>query len=487
MTYTWNWGDGTADDTGPELVKTHRYAAPNRYNVTVTAKNLLSERVNMTEVCVEDSLTSMQISSAPSATGVPANITFTVASGTDFTCDWSTDGATFTTNSIDTPSNSVTQHTYTSPGSKTIDVECHNMVSRISQQISHVVEDAITGLTLHTQGAAKEEDFTLVWTITAGTDPAFNVTIGTLNPTNTYDAASKTGTSSVISLDDTGLVLVKIHAANLISDITIERNFTVEVRITEVVLVCSQTTVAMTHTVSFTVGMQDGSGVNIHMDFDDAGATDDYSLPSGVTWTAGSVRQFDHAFSTGGRKNVTVVVSNNIEPEVVKSCQIDVIAPVGNIDFKSNSPVVFTPPGKAQIWFELSSGSAPTLATVEIDFGDGSKELYDFEIGKVYEHEYVNNERYNVIATVSNSLGLSPVFGSIEVVEPVVDLVVTASPEHASLGQPVELKATMYRGCGNGVQLHWDFGDGTTQQIAESGTVPALVMKVVKQGLSLAL
>ncbi|ESO89018.1 hypothetical protein LOTGIDRAFT_228960 [Lottia gigantea] len=478
--YTWNFDDGT-EENATTLPVSHSFTYAGVFNVTCSTQNALSQKSNFTEVVIEHTITAITLNTVTSSRVNPVNLNFTMATGSNFTCEWDYgDGtASETKDDADTPpGGEVTPvpHTYAAEGSYTVNVTCYNNISKMTKIATQVIESPITNLQILTTGASKNEPFKIEFQIDQGTNPTVDFTFDGVPFTKdattngfsevTATAPAKRWETTLIPGKPTAEYNLTIIVSNLLNGVPKSIAFIVEVGMKNVVSTVSQTTVPTAGDVVFTLDMEEGSSVEYSIDFDD-GSFSNFSLSAGADWAneVPRMKSVTHQFADGRVYNVKVTAWNSAGTETF-SHTVTAIQSVLGIQMNNEDYYRFTPPAYPHFNF-TAPGSPPNQAKAFFDFGDNKEEEYDLTIGYNYYHEYRDIGRYFVTANVSNSISAIVLTTNITIVEILQDLIVkSVPPGAAAIGENLVLDVSLYRGpTGQDCTIDVDYGDAPVMNI----------------------
>ena len=156
LTYTWDFGDGTAGSTGSTATKT--YSIVSVYNITVEAVNDVDTQLAYKTVYVEEMLTKVTLSQYGSKweglyakINVPIDFRATVQpSGMVVEYIWM-----FEQNLTPySTSDSISNHNYTSAGEKTCTVTAKNSLNNVSSSMTFYVLEEVSSVYLQMNGIA---------------------------------------------------------------------------------------------------------------------------------------------------------------------------------------------------------------------------------------------------------------------------------------------------------------------------------------------
>ena len=295
----------------------------------------------------------------------------------------------------------------------------------------------------------------------------------------TYVEATKTFTSSSITVPASGQYDVEVHSWNLVSDVTEYFNFTVETPI----LGATSTveggilTITVNESVDFSVMMTAGSSVQITWDYKDGTPLDTFSLGNLIAWAPAHKETRTHKFVSAGTFDVEITIFNSATSSSFTHT-INVLSGVDGLALVTNSPVPYlNGQGTISFWF-VSTSDVPTNASVYIDYGDGTTDgPLPFDIDDIHVHTYTTEGTYSVSANVSNALNNMVLARTVSTVEPVTNMELYVSPEHAAVGSAVTVGVTMEKG--SDVVISWNFGDAPGNDVVQNRTGILLDLELV--------
>lgn len=204
FTYTWDFGDGL---TGTGQVLSHTYAAVGVYTVTVTGTEYSTVVTTTAQVTVQEPISGVvALSSSPTILSDPTFFTATVTTGTTPVFTWGFgDGITGT--------GAFLSHTYPAVGTYTATVTATNAVSTLTDSVSVIVSEPISGLQAFNDsptplGLAT----TLSATVTAGSNVDYTWDFG--------DGTSDTGAALNHTYLTSGTFTATVTATNEVSLLT---------------------------------------------------------------------------------------------------------------------------------------------------------------------------------------------------------------------------------------------------------------------------
>lgn len=467
MKRNWDFGDGSSiNDTTTDHYN-HTFTAKGEYNVSAISWNQLTSKSNITTVIVEDRIDGFTVLYSPCVTLSNCPFTIQLTGGSDYTIDWDYgDSTTNTTLEADYGHNGIVNHVFTVGGNYTVTANCSNHVSSLIFSFTLVVQEECLGLALVRTGAEKLVDFRIEWTLTQGSDCVFNLDFdGAIIPVESGDIVTKKWQTAMLPGKMANKYPLILTVTNMLGSRNITEDFTIETAMKDVSSNCNLAKTGTSIPVTCSVTMTEGSNVVCTWDFDDGTPVDTHDEgPADWAIRTNLVEQRSHSFATGKLFNVTITCANNDRSES-QHHSVLVIQSVVDVELVHRETIFFAPPGIGAFSFETTGGT-PNEATAEFDFGDNFRSTDALQMDFNYTHEYRDPGCYPITARIWNEVsGKNFTDRQMCVIDPVEDLVVTADPPGAILGQAANIKVMMYRGpSGLFANISCDFGDGSGAQ-----------------------
>ena len=364
--YDWYFGDGVDIMASTNSTGVHVFTAPGTYNVTACAWNLVSRKCNSTIVTVQGRLAGLLVTSSPTLISVNSGFSFTLTSGSHYTCVWDfADGsAVETTDPTQTPVGSATNydHVYSTGGNYTVNITCSNNINAVSFDLIHSVQATITNLRLEKTGAGKNSPFTIVWFVDTGTDIAFDLNFdGTPLAVASADPVNKRWESATHAGMTVGQYPLTLDATNLINTDSISATFSIEVAMKDVIVTNTDLRIGTLASVTFTVDMAEGSNVVVLWSWGDGSANE--TLDIGATdWASRAAEVRSHTFVNPQSYNVLIHISNNADT-IVRNFVVVAIQSVNGVTLETDQFVTYAPPGITTFTFR-TTGTAPNEASI---------------------------------------------------------------------------------------------------------------------------
>ncbi|XP_071105701.1 polycystin-1-like [Haliotis cracherodii] len=463
----WDFGDGSPiNDTTTDHYN-HTFTTKGEYNVSAISWNQLTSKSNITTVIVEDRIDGFTVLYNPCVTLSNCPFTIQLTGGSDYTIDWDYgDSTTNTTLEADYGHNGIVNHVFTVGGNYTVTANCSNHVSSLIFIFTVVVQEECLGLALVRTGAEKLVDFRIEWTLTQGSDCVFNLDFdGAIIPVESGDIVTKKWQTAILPGKMANKYPLILTVTNMLGSRNITEDFTIETAMKDVSSNCDLAKTGTSIPVTCSVTMTEGSNVVCTWDFDDGTPVDTHDEgPADWAIRTNLVEQRSHSFATGELFNVTITCANNDRSES-QHHSVLVIQSVVDVELVHRETIFFAPPGIGAFSFETTGGT-PNEATAEFDFGDNFRSTDPLQMDFNYTHEYRDPGCYPITARIWNEVsGKNFTDRQMCVIDPVEDLVVTADPPGAILGQAANIKVIMYRGpSGLFANISCDFGDGSGAQ-----------------------
>lgn len=398
-------------------------------------------------------------------TSIPTPMT----TGSNYTCTWKKDGVTTaTTTDTTSPVGGTFDYQFTDEGTFQMSVICLNNINQESASAQFSTEYRITNLQLVKTGALTNQEYSVNWTWTGGTNPTFMLTFDSVQRSFTKDPYFNRAYSETFPpVASSTQYPMNLTAYNRVSNEQIITNFGIEAEVTSPAITCGGCidaskgygTIAKGDSVTFDVTATGGTTVTVDWNYDDGSPVDRETFS---TWP-NTVQSKTHTFARLGWFNVEVKI-HNLYNSHTEQFRLLAIAPVQNlIMVVSPNPVLFAPPATVSISFTKNAGDDdPNEAKMIIDYGDGNKGTVDFDVNQVYTYEYREahgSQTYSIVANVSNAISQQTVSGSVQLVEKIRDVEIETVPLNAARGDSVNVNVKMRMGgTGTDVTIEWDFG-----------------------------
>ncbi len=453
--YSWNFGDGTTQDTDTTPTGSHTYSAPGNYTATLTVTDDLNVSNSVSVQIVADQPTASFASSPPNPTP-NSTVTFDGSSSTDAPVGTITDykwsfgdgSPVDDTSTTPTASHPFARGTYDVTLTVT---DSHGQTA--SQSETLVVDNPPTAAftpspTPTTPGTAMSFDGTASAPGAGGTisDYSWNFGDGTMLDTGTTPTASHT-------YDAPGRYTVVLTVTD---DLDVTNSTSQQV-------VVDQPNASFTATP--TVFAPGGSST-----FDASGSTDPEGTITDYSWSFGdgdtentsTTPSVSHPFAARGSYVVTLTVTNNYGQASASTQTVTVDTPPTAAFTSSPTP---STPGSAVSLNGTGSSSSGNINNYSWTFGDGTTAS-----GATPSHAYSAPGDFTVSLTVTDDLGATNTTSHELTVDAPPAASFTASPNPASPVSPVSFNASS-SGDPDGMitGYSWNFGDGA----AGSGVNPS--------------
>jgi PKD repeat protein len=447
--YSWNFGDGTTDDSGTTATDSHTYSTPGEYTVTLTVTDDLGVTSSIPHVVTVDQ-PNASFTTSPSVPAPNASVSFNAAGssdpeGTISSYSWTFgDGAT---GSGVNPS-----HAYTARGT-------YNVALTITNNYGQT--DTLTEpLTVDNPPAAS---------LNATPNPT------TANSSVTFDGSGSTpGAGGTIedyswSFGD-GSTQDTHTSATTAYSYTTPGVYNATLTVTDdlgVTSTANQTvTVDAPPTASFTASPNPQT-VGSAVGFNASGSTDSVGQILSYSWNfgdaaTGSGPSPSHTYAARGTYTVALTVTNDAGQTGTTSQTVTVDDPPTAAFSASPTP---STPGTS-VSFD-GSGSAPgaaggTIQDYSWNFGDGTP-TDDTGTTATASHIYSAPGPHTVTLTVTDNLGVTGSTTHQLTVDAAPAASFTAAPSPAIVGSPVGFSAASSSDAAGAITGYsWNFGDGTT-------------------------
>ena len=381
VTYAVDLGDGSAKrvynmsgTSDKKAVLSYRYAKVGKYNITITAKNIISNLVSLsTTAVVQIPLSGLKFftalphitQNAYVARGDEVELWVKLQQGSDSTCSYRFgDGTTI----IETSALNV-RHTYGKVGEYIANVSCWNGISQASSPLNAtvVVQDLnkISGLKLVAHSSALGNVTEISLKMSSGSvyfcdwkfgDGASHKTDFKMNQDPIKHTYSKVGN-----------YMVTVTCKNRLGVNSTQTVVPVDEPITGLNIQCPAMFLRAGKPYELKISTQTGSRVELIVNLGQGEESREiYQNDKGLSSVI-------HSYSKPGYYNVLVTAKNNYNSATQRCSQIKVEYPVSGVRVISNSPLTFIPGIVKYSWFPSPGFVPPTDAVISWDYGDGHK------------------------------------------------------------------------------------------------------------------
>ncbi|XP_035695282.1 LOW QUALITY PROTEIN: polycystin-1-like [Branchiostoma floridae] len=437
LQFTWYFGDGNATTVLGSPIITHRYGTTGNFTVRLKVENTQKVLWETIYGCVQEPISGVYVTaSGPTALGHETTVNVVLGTGSHYV--YRVDFGDGVLETYDGGSD--VKHVYGSAGSYNVTVTVENEVTTTTVTTTARVVEEISGISITHNGTNQDfvrsqSLYTYQANVARGTEVDYTWNFG-------YDQEIVSGEIQTYQYDVSGIYIVTVNASN---DVSSSSN-------SEIITV--QDTVDGTREQQ---GNRDLGGVFIFFDADITAGTDPkytWKLCSTCSSFVGS-DSITRPFDAVGTFEVSVNVANEVSSEEV-STSVTVIYPVKG----------------AQISGDLTAGSlhaAGQAYTFSASVSEGSADHYQWEVSKYGSHisTFTGSEvhitfpdygQYDVSVVVSNSVSDSEASMTVDVIELVTDVDLTASKTMASNEDEVTFTAAS---TGTNLTFVWSLGDGS--------------------------
>ena len=381
VSYTVDLGDGRAKrvynmsgTSDKSVVLSYRYAKVGKYNITITAKNIISHLVSLsTTAVVQIPLNGLKFfTTLPHITqnvyvarGDEVELWVQLQQGSDPTCSFRFgDGMT----NIETSALNV-KHTFRRIGEHAANVSCWNDISQASSPINAtvLVQDLnpIAGLRLGAHPSALGNATEITLKMTSGSvyfcdwkfgDGASHQTDFKMNQDPIKHTYSTIGNYTVT-----------VTCKNRLGVNSTKTVVPVDDPITGLKIQCPAMFLRAGIPFELKVSTQTGSRVELIVDLGQREESREiYQSDKGLSSVI-------HSYSKPGYYNILVTAKNNYNSATHRCSPVKVEYPVSGVRVISNSPLTFVPGIVKYSWFPSPEFVFPTDAVISWDYGDGHK------------------------------------------------------------------------------------------------------------------
>ncbi|XP_055991185.1 polycystin-1 [Sorex fumeus] len=444
--FDWTFGDGSSNSTvrGSPSV-THNFTRSGIFPLTLVLSSRVNKAHYFTRVCVEPELANVTLRLKRQFVRLGDEAQLEAQAWPPFPYRFTWDfGAANTPSRVGGPE---ATFTYPAPGSYLVTVTVSNNVSVANDSVLVEVQEPVqlTGIQVNGSHVLQLQCPYLLSAVGRGRPATYLWQLG--------DGAQLEGPSVVHSYHSTGRFTVHVAGWNAVSRAEASLNVTVQAPVRGLRVNASRTVAPLNGSVSFSTTLEAGSDVRYSWVLCDRCTP----IPGGPT--------ISYTFRSVGTFNVIVTAENEVG-SAQDSIFVSVLQPIEGLQVAGGGGCVPTN-HTLQLHAVVAEGTnisyswtaqrpgAPTLA--------GS--------GRIFSLTVLEPGTYHVQLCATNLLGSTSTNCTVDFMEPVGRLAVSASPNPAALNQTVALSATLARG--SSVLYTWDLEDGPSWGTAGPSTTCA--------------
>ncbi|KAL4648087.1 polycystin-1-like [Arapaima gigas] len=443
--YTWSISGNTQEVRGANHTVSYVLREAGKYNVTVSADNMVSALTTWLALEVVEKISDLQLSckrsnELGSATVIKGN----VSSGTSllWTYDMG-DGCVF-----ENLTDSSISHIYKSPGNYSVRIAVRNAASQVVRSIIVEVFELIVSEILPSGCVESGREIYLRATVTVTeTELTFRWNFGDGTPASEIQGNSTA--SHAYSLPRQYETSVTVFS--LVGFASYTKYICVETPITGIILHAAKEAVAVGEEVCFRT--------SLHPQLDERhnyqflwNSSDNHSC------VRGSLNNC-FVFKEDGNYQITVEARNNVSSKMAKASVV-VHRPVVGLSVKNTALHGAMMANKSYLfWAETSSG---TNLTVLWDFGDGSSRTS----GENVSHVFMFAGRFEVFVTASNAVSRQAVKLEVTVMVPLSNLTLQVTKPIARVGEGVLISAVT--DIVNNVSFYWSVDPSIPAELGTS-------------------
>jgi PKD repeat protein len=454
--YTWDFGDGSPQDTESKPTTSHTYAARGSYTIKLTVTNDAGQTAASSQTVTVDDPPALSLSPASTITPLNVAVSFNASASSpdtggsikDYSWDFG-DG-----NTQDTGSTPTTSHTYTSAGTYRVTVTVTDDLGIRTTTTGQVTIDAPPTASFTavpnqpTPGAAVNFDATGS-TDSVGTITGYSWDFG--DPGSASDTA-------------TGPNPVHIYAArgSYTVTLTVTNDAGQPATSTQTVTVDDPPTATLTPSSTLTTPGAPVSFSSVAGSPDTGGSIAGYSWNFGDPGNANNAAtgpSTGHTYLSPGTYRVTVTVTDDLGVSTTKTVQVTVDATPTPAFTASSNPAT----AGSAVGFN-AAGSTDTVGTItgySWNFGDGNTAS-----GQAPSHVYTSPGTYTVSLTVTNDAGQTATTSQTVTVNSVPTVTQQFPPTPAPVTSPVPTPAPAPTLAPAPTPLTAGLGAGNKQKVA---------------------
>uniref|UniRef100_A0A8C2KU76 Polycystic kidney disease 1a n=1 Tax=Cyprinus carpio TaxID=7962 RepID=A0A8C2KU76_CYPCA len=438
--YVWSFGDGSPNETqyGTSMI-THMYVKSGEYNLSLLMSSEANKANFFRRVCVQPELTTVSLSSLRTHIKLDEESRFTVAAIPEFNYTYLWDFGVLDSRGPVRGGKEMA-FTFKSPGEYLVTVTALNNISCINDSVSVVVQQSVSFLLISHNGD-KENNLSL------HQDYAFKASSDSENAVYIWDFGDGTrlnGTNVSHAYNSSGRFNISVTGKNEVSETKNEISVVVLAPITGLSVNASLVNVPLNTSVHFEAHLNQGDGVRYS-----------WILCDRCTSIQGTHTMF-YTFRSVGTFNVIVTAENDIGT-VQSSISIFVQRELEGLQIVADELIegcFFATNRVLHLQASLKEGTNMTFSWNLLR--EHENHGYNYT-GKTIDHNFSTPGPCDVVLKATNLLGQLIVNKTIEVLDPVRELVLKFSPNHAAVNAMTNM--TVFASKGTSLHYKW-WADG---------------------------
>uniref|UniRef100_A0A8C1XQ24 Polycystic kidney disease 1a n=1 Tax=Cyprinus carpio TaxID=7962 RepID=A0A8C1XQ24_CYPCA len=438
--YVWSFGDGSPNETqyGTSM-RTHMYVKSGEYNLSLLMSSEANKANFFRRVCVQPELTTVSLSSLRTHIKLDEESRFTVAAIPEFNYTYLWDFGVLDSRGPVRGGKEMA-FTFKSPGEYLVTVTALNNISCINDSVSVVVQQSVSFLLISHNGD-KENNLSL------HQDYAFKASSDSENAVYIWDFGDGTrlnGTNVSHAYNSSGRFNISVTGKNEVSETKNEISVVVLAPITGLSVNASLVNVPLNTSVHFEAHLNQGYGVRYS-----------WILCDRCTSIQGTHTMF-YTFRSVGTFNVIVTAENDIGT-VQSSISIFVQRELEGLQIVADELIegcFFATNRVLHLQASLKEGTNMTFSWNLLR--EHENHGYNYT-GKTIDHNFSTPGPCDVVLKATNLLGQLIVNKTIEVLDPVRELVLKFSPNPAAVNAMTNM--TVFASKGTSLHYKW-WADG---------------------------
>ncbi|KTF98343.1 hypothetical protein cypCar_00036052, partial [Cyprinus carpio] len=438
--YVWSFGDGSPNETqyGTSMI-THMYVKSGEYNLSLLMSSEANKANFFRRVCVQPELTTVSLSSLRTHIKLDEESRFTVAAIPEFNYTYLWDFGVLDSRGPVRGGKEMA-FTFKSPGEYLVTVTALNNISCINDSVSVVVQQSVSFLLISHNGD-KENNLSL------HQDYAFKASSDSENAVYIWDFGDGTrlnGTNVSHAYNSSGRFNISVTGKNEVSETKNEISVVVLAPITGLSVNASLVNVPLNTSVHFEAHLNQGDGVRYS-----------WILCDRCTSIQGTHTMF-YTFRSVGTFNVIVTAENDIGT-VQSSISIFVQRELEGLQIVADELIegcFFATNRVLHLQASLKEGTNMTFSWNLLR--EHENHGYNYT-GKTIDHNFSTPGPCDVVLKATNLLGQLIVNKTIEVLDPVRELVLKFSPNPAAVNAMTNM--TVFASKGTSLHYKW-WADG---------------------------
>ncbi|CAH8578611.1 unnamed protein product [Schistosoma turkestanicum] len=439
VTYVWDFGDGTFQNTTTVRSVQHIYTTAGIYSLTVNISNSIQFKIIVQNVTVIQRLVFNEIQGNQSCgmnelTTLRLNVT-----GDLFICSWYING-------VLTKNDSLTQFDYmhTQSGLIVWNVTCITPLESISRKLEQFVMERLTGLSLVTKSLGVVKSVQIVFSFITGSNLTAQLIFLNQTLNTNIDYVQKTITSEPVNIPQAMFADYSLSTTNPLSSNLTMGQIRFDVPVVGMNIQNEPNYVSPSENMVFRVSFQEGTSIILTVNYGD-GEVIERSAVQLQVWP--SDFQLTKKYSSANIYTVTFSASSGGNTEN-RTINVYVVDKIGIYRAQSNTEFAAVQ-DPINLNLTRQSGNPAVLTKISIDWGDNSQfTMDDFYEGNIYNHIYKSEGDFGVTALLTNPVDQKVVITTVKVRAIIENFGCFVTPNPVETGK-LSVISVVYKGAQN--------------------------------------